>query len=135
MFLSKTQLLLVVLLPLAGSLLAGLFGRKICRVGAHSVTILGPDGRAPEQLEIYILTANSRLTAEYTAGNYRIEGIPPGKQTLRIQGKGVVNSISLKEGEEAFRKSARLVLTVLPRRDRDWSSSYDDGVLRQPDES
>ena len=52
-------------------------------------TILGPDGRAPEQLEIYILTANSRLTAEYTAGNYRIEGIPPGKQTLRIQGKGV----------------------------------------------
>ena len=38
---SKTQLLLVVLLPLVGSLLAGLFGRKIGRVGAHSVTILG----------------------------------------------------------------------------------------------
>ena len=41
MLLSKTQLLLVVLLPLVGSLLAGLFGRKIGRVGAHSVTILG----------------------------------------------------------------------------------------------
>jgi NADH-quinone oxidoreductase subunit L len=41
MLLSKTQLLLVVLLPLVGSILAGLFGRKIGRVGAHSVTILG----------------------------------------------------------------------------------------------
>jgi len=41
MFLSKTQLLLVVLLPLLGSILAGLFGRRIGRAGAHSVTILG----------------------------------------------------------------------------------------------
>src|SRR6187402_1340354 len=41
MLLSKTQLLLVVLLPLVGSILAGLFGRRIGRVGAHSVTILG----------------------------------------------------------------------------------------------
>ena len=41
MLLSKTQLLLVVLLPLLGSILAGLFGRKIGRVGAHTVTILG----------------------------------------------------------------------------------------------
>jgi len=38
---SKTQLLLVVLLPLLGSILAGLFGRQIGRAGAHSVTILG----------------------------------------------------------------------------------------------
>ena len=41
MFLSKTQLLLVVLLPLLGSILAGLFGRKIGRAASHSVTILG----------------------------------------------------------------------------------------------
>jgi NADH-quinone oxidoreductase subunit L len=38
---SKTHLLLVVLLPLLGAVLAGLFGRRIGRVGAHSVTILG----------------------------------------------------------------------------------------------
>jgi len=38
---SKTHLLLVVLLPLIGSILAGLFGRQIGRAGAHSVTILG----------------------------------------------------------------------------------------------
>jgi NADH-quinone oxidoreductase subunit L len=41
---SKTQLLLVVLLPLIGSILAGLFGRQIGRAGAHSVTILGVAG-------------------------------------------------------------------------------------------
>jgi NADH-quinone oxidoreductase subunit L len=41
---SKTQLLLVVLLPLIGSILAGLFGRQIGRAGAHTVTILGVAG-------------------------------------------------------------------------------------------
>ncbi|GAB1407743.1 NADH-quinone oxidoreductase subunit L [Thermomonas brevis] len=41
MVLSKTQLLLIVLLPLLGSILAGLFGRRIGRAGAHTVTILG----------------------------------------------------------------------------------------------
>ena len=41
MLISKTHLLLVVLLPLAGSLLAGLFGRQIGRRGAHSATIAG----------------------------------------------------------------------------------------------
>ena len=41
MVISKTHLLLVVLLPLLGAVLAGLFGRKIGRVGAHSATILG----------------------------------------------------------------------------------------------
>jgi len=33
--------LLIVLAPLAGSLIAGLFGRQIGRAGAHWVTILG----------------------------------------------------------------------------------------------
>ncbi|RZA18967.1 MAG: NADH-quinone oxidoreductase subunit L [Lysobacteraceae bacterium] len=41
MMISKTHLLLIVLLPLLGAVLAGLFGRKIGRVGAHGVTILG----------------------------------------------------------------------------------------------
>ena len=41
LIISKTQLLLIVLLPLLGSLLAGLFGRKIGRQASHSVTILG----------------------------------------------------------------------------------------------
>ena len=38
---SKTILLMIVLAPLAGAVLAGLFGRQIGRVGAHTVTIAG----------------------------------------------------------------------------------------------
>jgi len=41
MAISKFHLLLIVLTPLLGAILAGLFGRRIGRVGAHSVTILG----------------------------------------------------------------------------------------------
>ena len=41
MAISKTHLLLIVLAPLLGAILAGLFGRKIGRAGAHGVTILG----------------------------------------------------------------------------------------------
>ena len=44
MAISKTHLLLIVLLPLLGSVIAGLFGRKVGRVGAHSATILGVAG-------------------------------------------------------------------------------------------
>ncbi len=36
-----TELVLIPLLPLIGSLLAGLLGRVIGRAGAHTVTILG----------------------------------------------------------------------------------------------
>ncbi|HVQ33200.1 MAG TPA: proton-conducting transporter membrane subunit, partial [Lysobacter sp.] len=39
--LSKSVLVAVVLAPLLGAILAGLFGRRIGRVGAHTVTILG----------------------------------------------------------------------------------------------
>ena len=39
--LSTNLLLLIALAPLAGAILAGLFGRQIGRIGAHSVTILG----------------------------------------------------------------------------------------------
>lgn len=41
MVLSKSLLLLIVLAPLGGAILAGLFGRQIGRIGAHTVTILG----------------------------------------------------------------------------------------------
>jgi NADH-quinone oxidoreductase subunit L len=41
MEISKTHLLLVVLAPLLGAILAGLFGRRIGRAGAHTATILG----------------------------------------------------------------------------------------------
>ena len=36
-----TLYLVIALVPLAGSLIAGLFGNKIGRAGAHTVTILG----------------------------------------------------------------------------------------------
>src|SRR4249919_1120758 len=39
--LSKSMLVAVVLAPLIGAILAGLFGRRIGRVGAHTVTIAG----------------------------------------------------------------------------------------------
>jgi len=41
MMLSTPHLLIIVLAPLLGSILAGLFGRQIGRKGAHSVTIAG----------------------------------------------------------------------------------------------
>ena len=37
----QSLLLIIVLAPLAAAILAGLFGRTIGRVGAHSVTIAG----------------------------------------------------------------------------------------------
>src|SRR5207342_2661226 len=41
MAISKTHLLAIVLAPLLGAILAGLFGRRIGRVGAHTATIAG----------------------------------------------------------------------------------------------
>src|SRR5690606_21674329 len=38
---SKSVLLAIVLAPLLGSIVAGLFGRQVGRAGAHTVTILG----------------------------------------------------------------------------------------------
>ena len=38
---SKSVLLAIVLAPLLGAILAGLFGRRIGRVGAHTATIAG----------------------------------------------------------------------------------------------
>src|SRR5690606_33761964 len=39
--LSTTHLLTIVLAPLLGAIIAGLFGRQVGRAGAHTVTILG----------------------------------------------------------------------------------------------
>ncbi len=44
MVISQSNLLLIVLLPLIGSILAGLFGRRIGRAASHTVTILGVAG-------------------------------------------------------------------------------------------
>src|SRR5690554_3833886 len=41
MELSTTHLLVIVLAPLLGAIVAGLFGRQVGRAGAHTVTILG----------------------------------------------------------------------------------------------
>ena len=38
---SKTVLLAIVLAPLLGAILAGLFGRQVGRAGSHTITILG----------------------------------------------------------------------------------------------
>ncbi|HEY6985158.1 MAG TPA: NADH-quinone oxidoreductase subunit L, partial [Rhodanobacteraceae bacterium] len=41
MTISKTILLVIVLAPLFGAIVAGLFGRQIGRAGAHTITIAG----------------------------------------------------------------------------------------------
>ena len=38
---SKTMLLVIVLAPLLGAIVAGFFGRQVGRAGSHTVTILG----------------------------------------------------------------------------------------------
>src|SRR3546814_361464 len=50
---SKTVLLAIVLAPLAGAILAGLFGRQVGRAGSHWITILGVAASCP--LSIYVL--------------------------------------------------------------------------------
>src|SRR3546814_15513651 len=50
---SKTVLLAIVLAPLAGAILAGLFGRPVGRAGPHWITILGV--AASCALSIYVL--------------------------------------------------------------------------------
>src|SRR5690606_5522905 len=41
MAISTTHLLIIVLAPLLGAIVAGFFGRQVGRAGAHTVTILG----------------------------------------------------------------------------------------------
>ena len=50
---SKSLLLAIVLAPLLGAIIAGLFGRKVGRAGAHGVTILGV--AASCAMSVYVL--------------------------------------------------------------------------------
>ncbi|MBN8480875.1 MAG: NADH-quinone oxidoreductase subunit L [Xanthomonadales bacterium] len=74
---SKTMLLMIVLLPLFGAVLAGLFGRRIGRVGAHTVTIAGVAiSCALSMVVLYQLvwggaaTYNENLYTWFTIGKY-----------------------------------------------------------------
>ncbi|MCA8978019.1 MAG: carboxypeptidase regulatory-like domain-containing protein [Planctomycetes bacterium] len=49
----------------------------------------GQGGLLPEQLAISIQTAGQRFTAEFSAGSYRFEAIPPGSHRLLVQGPGI----------------------------------------------
>ena len=79
MAISKTHLILVVLLPLIGSLIAGLFGKKIGRTASHSVTILGV--AASSALSMYVLwqlmqgaaVFNENLYNWLTAGSISVD--------------------------------------------------------------
>ncbi|MHC9085487.1 NADH-quinone oxidoreductase subunit L [Luteimonas sp. RIT-PG2_3] len=66
--LSTPVLLAIVLAPLLGSILAGLFGRKIGRVGAHTATILGVAVSCA--LSIYVLWQLLQGAATYNQNVY-----------------------------------------------------------------
>ena len=77
MAISKLHLLIIVLAPLLGSIIAGLFGRQVGRAGAHGVTIAGV--AASCALSIYVLWQlvgqgaapfNENLYTWFQVGNY-----------------------------------------------------------------
>ena len=77
MAISKLHLLIIVLAPLLGSIIAGLFGRQVGRAGAHGVTIVGV--AASCALSIYVLWQlvgqgaapfNENLYTWFQVGNY-----------------------------------------------------------------
>ena len=77
MELSKSVLLAIVLAPLLGALVAGLFGRKVGRAGAHTVTILGvATSCALSMLVLWQLVGqgatpfNQNLYTFFEVGNY-----------------------------------------------------------------
>jgi len=74
----KTLYLLVPLAPLAGAVIAGLFGRAIGRVGAHTVTILGVAIAFAASIVIFqdVLAGNTFNGPVYTwltSGDLRLE--------------------------------------------------------------
>ncbi len=74
----KTLYLVVPLAPLAGAVIAGLFGRLIGRVGAHTVTILGVSIAFLASIVIFRdvqagNTFNGALYTWLTAGDLRLE--------------------------------------------------------------
>ena len=77
MAISKLHLLIIVLAPLLGSIIAGLFGRQVGRAGAHGVTIAGVATSCA--LSIYVLWQlvgqgaapfNENLYTWFQVGNY-----------------------------------------------------------------
>ncbi|WP_024890808.1 NADH-quinone oxidoreductase subunit L [Luteimonas huabeiensis] len=65
---STSHLLIIVLAPLLGSIVAGLFGRQVGRAGAHSVTILGV--AASCALSCYVLWQLLQGAAPYNENVY-----------------------------------------------------------------
>ena len=59
----KTVLLMIVLAPLVGSVLAGLYGKVIGRSGAHWVTIIGVGLSCLLSMFIFKFWVSSFLTA------------------------------------------------------------------------
>ena len=68
MAISKTLLLLIVLAPLLGAMLAGLSGRRIGRAGAHSLTIAG--------------VATSFVLSAYVLWQLVGQGVPPFNENV-----------------------------------------------------
>lgn len=52
-------------------------------------SVVGPDGQAPAELELFVLTEQGRIDANYGGGNYRIDGLPAGRLRLQVQGAAV----------------------------------------------
>ena len=76
----QSLLLIIVLAPLAAAILAGLFGRTIGRVGAHSVTIAGVAtafaGSALLLDRLKFLHAHGFEVAEFGRNFFRVEAVP-----------------------------------------------------------
>jgi len=80
-------------------------------------TVIGPDDQPPEQLEIYVLTQDQRIAAEYAGGTYRLGRLPPGRHVLQAQGRGVATAafpIEVGEGVE-LQQDLRLAAGVSRR--------------------
>ena len=81
MIISKTHLLLVVLLPLLGAVLAGLFGRKIGRVGAHAMTAL--QTRLAQDVPPFVTAGGNPAEAQsINAEGLKRRGFSPERITL-----------------------------------------------------
>jgi hypothetical protein len=79
--------------------------------------VRGPDGKAPEQLQVLLLTTGGNVAGEYSAGTYRFASAPPGRHVLQVQGPGVAAAnfvVELQAGVE-HRRNMALKAGVLRR--------------------
>ena len=79
--------------------------------------VCGPDGAAPPQCQVTIQLEDEQLVAQYGAGTYRFESVPPGSHELQIQGQGVAAAsftVEVQAGVE-LQKDIHLLAGV-PRR-------------------